>query len=138
MKTLSILGSTGSIGTQTLDIVRKFPNQFKVVALACNSNTELLKQQIQEFNPEIVAVYDESKADHTKADIPVYKGMDGLIRTATIGKADLIINSLVGSIGVIPTIKAIENLKNIALANKETLVTAGEIVMKKLKASKTS
>src|SRR3989338_9426044 len=117
MKTLSILGSTGSIGTQTLDIVRKFPDQFKVVALTCNSNTELLKQQIQEFKPEIVAVYDRSKADQIKADIPVYNGMDGLVRAATIGKAGLIINSLVGSIGVIPTLKAIENLKNVALAN---------------------
>ncbi|MBU0629046.1 MAG: 1-deoxy-D-xylulose-5-phosphate reductoisomerase [Nanoarchaeota archaeon] len=138
MKTLSILGSTGSIGTQTLDIVRIFPNKFKVVALTCNSNIELLKQQIDEFKPEIVAVYDEEKADELKADIPVYKGMDGLIRAATIGKANTIVNSLVGSIGVIPTIKAIDNLKNVALANKETLVTAGAIVMKKLSSSKTS
>ncbi len=72
-KQLSILGSTGSIGTQTLDIVRKFPEQFKVVGLSCNSNIELLRKQIEEFKPKIVAVFDEEKADELKVDIPVYK-----------------------------------------------------------------
>jgi len=137
-KTLSILGSTGSIGTQTLGIVRKFPEQFNVVALSCNSNIELLKKQIEEFRPKIVAVYDEEKADELKTDIPLYKGMDGLLKVAAFGEANTIINSLVGSIGVLPTVKAIENLKNVALANKETLVTAGEVVMKKLKFHKTT
>lgn len=136
-KTLSILGSTGSIGTQTLDIVRKFPEQFKIVALSCNSNIELLKKQIEEFKPKIAAVFNEEKADQLKADIPIYKGMEGLLKVATIGEAHIVINSLVGSIGVKPTIKAIENLKNIALANKETLVTAGQVVMKKLDFHKT-
>jgi len=136
-KTLSILGSTGSIGTQTLDIVRKFPEQFKIVALSCNQNIELLKKQIEEFKPKIATVFNEEKADELKADIPVYKGMDGLLKVATLGEAHTVINSLVGSIGVLPTVKAIENLKNVALANKETLVTAGEIVMKKLSFHKT-
>jgi 1-deoxy-D-xylulose-5-phosphate reductoisomerase len=136
-KKLSILGSTGSIGTQTLDIVKKFPEKFKVVGLSCNSNIELLKKQIDEFKPEIVAVFDEKKADmlkdEMKVDIPVYKGMDGLLKVAVFGEAHTVVNSLVGSIGVLPTIKAIENLKNVALANKETLVTAGSVVMKKIK-----
>jgi len=137
-KPLAILGSTGSIGTQTLDIVKKFPDHFKIVALSCNKNIELLKKQIEEFKPEIVAVYNEAKADELKVDIPVYKGMEGLLKVASIGEAHTVVNSLVGSIGVQPTIKAIENLKNVALANKETLVTAGELVMKKLKFHQTT
>jgi len=136
-KKLSILGSTGSIGTQTLDIVRKFPDKFQVVALSCNQNIELLKKQIEEFKPKIAAVFDEKKADELKAEIPIHKGMDGLLKVAALGEAHTIINSLVGSIGVEPTIKAIENLKNVALANKETLVTAGDIINKKLKFHKT-
>jgi 1-deoxy-D-xylulose-5-phosphate reductoisomerase len=131
-RNLSILGSTGSIGTQTLDIVRKFPEDFKISALSCNSNIELLKKQIDEFKPKIVAVFDEEKADELKADIPIYKGMDGLLKVASLGEIHTVINSLVGSIGVKPTLKAIENLKNVALANKETLVTAGELVKKKV------
>ena len=138
MKTLSILGSTGSIGTQTLDIVRKFPEEFKVVGLSCNSNIELLKKQIEEFKPKIVAVFDEAKADELKVEIPVHKGMEGLLKVAVLGEAHTVVNSLVGSIGVLPTVKAIENLKNVALANKETLVTAGEVVMKKLSFHKTT
>lgn len=138
VKTLSILGSTGSIGTQTLDIVRKFPDEFKVVGLSCNSNIELLKKQIEEFKPKIVAVFDEAKADELKVDVPVYKEMDGLLKVAVLGEAHTVVNSLVGSIGVLPTVKAIENLKNVALANKETLVTAGQIVMDKLRFHKTT
>src|SRR3989338_2317823 len=131
MKSLSILGSTGSIGTQTLEIVRKFPNEFKIAGLTTNKNTELLKKQIKEFKPEAVAVMDEEKADLLKADVPVYKGIDGLVKIAKLSEADTVVNSLVGSIGVLPTIKAIESHKNIALANKETLVTAGSIVDRK-------
>ncbi len=138
MKTLSILGSTGSIGTQTLEIVRKFPENFKVVGLSCNSNIELLKKQIEEFKPKIVGVFDEAKADELKVEIPVHKGMDGLLKVAVLSEANIVVNSLVGSIGVLPTVKAIENLKNVALANKEALVTAGEVVMKKLEFHKTT
>src|SRR3989338_10913491 len=129
MKHLSILGSTGSIGTQTLDIIREHPNKFKVIGLTTNRNIELLKKQIEKFKPEAVAVMDEEKADELKADIQVYKGMDGLIKIAKLSGADTVVNSLVGSIGVLPTIEAIKEKKNIALANKETLVTAGQIVM---------
>ena len=138
MKHLSILGSTGSIGTQTLDIIREHPNKFKVIGLTTNRNIELLKKQIEKFKPEAVAVMDEEKADELKADIQVYKGMDGLIKIAKLSGADTVVNSLVGSIGVLPTIEAIKEKKNIALANKETLVTAGQIVMNELKKNKVS
>lgn len=133
MKSLSILGSTGSIGTQTLDIVRENPDEFKVVALSTNKNIELLKKQIEDFRPELVAVFDKEKADELKADIPLYKGMDGLVKAAVIESADTVVNSLVGSIGVMPTYKAIRAKKDIALANKETLVTAGRIIMDEAK-----
>jgi len=135
MKKLSILGSTGSIGTQTLDIVKNNPHEFKVVGLTTNKNIELLKKQIIEFKPEAVAVMDNEKADLLKKDIDinVYSGIDGIIKIATLNNADTVVNSLVGSIGVKPTIEAIKNKKNIALANKETLVTAGSIVMEEVK-----
>lgn len=130
MKNISILGSTGSIGRQALDIVREHPTDFNIVALSANSNTELLTEQVKEFKPEIVAVMDKNKADSMRLDIPVYSGMDGLIKAATLDSADYILTSVVGSVGVKPTLKAIKAKKNIALANKETLVTAGSIVMK--------
>jgi len=133
MKQLSILGSTGSIGTQTLDIVRENPNDFKIVALTTNKNIQLLKKQIEEFKPELVCVFDKEAADNLKIEIPIHKGMDGLIKAATIDNADTIVNSLVGSIGVMPTYKAIKAEKDIALANKETLVTAGSIIMDEVK-----
>ncbi|MEK6949345.1 MAG: 1-deoxy-D-xylulose-5-phosphate reductoisomerase [Nanoarchaeota archaeon] len=131
MKKISILGSTGSIGTQTLDIVRSNPKEFKIIGLTTNKNIELLKKQINEFKPEAVAVMDEEKADLLKedADINIYSGIDGIIKIATLNGADTVVNSLVGSIGVRPTIEAIKSKKNIALANKETLVSAGSIVM---------
>ena len=131
MKTLSLLGSTGSIGTQTLEIVKNNPKEFKIVGLTANNNIELLKKQILEFKPEAVAVMYEEKADLLKEDvnINVYSGIDGVIKVAKLNDADTVVNSLVGSIGVRPTIEAIKSKKNIALANKETLVTAGSIVM---------
>jgi len=132
MKSLSILGSTGSIGKQTLELVKEHPNDFKVVALSCNNNIELLKKQIQEFKPEIVAVYNEELADQIK-DIEVKTGLEGLKYIAKLNNTTTVINSLVGSIGVLPTIEAIKANKDIALANKETLVTAGDIVMKETK-----
>lgn len=133
MKNIAILGSTGSIGKQTLEVIRKFPNEFKLVGLTTNDNIELLKQQIEEFKPEAVAVGNFAKADELKAEIPVYKGIEGLNKIATLENADTIVNSLVGSIGVMPTINAIKAKKNIALANKETLVTAGDIIMQAVK-----
>jgi 1-deoxy-D-xylulose-5-phosphate reductoisomerase len=135
MKSLSILGSTGSIGTQTLDIVKNNPDEFKIIGLTTNNNVDILKKQIDEFKPEAVAVMDNKKVDELKKDIDtnVYSGIDGIIKVATLSDADTIVNSLVGSIGVRPTIEAIKNKKNIALANKETLVTAGLIVMNEVK-----
>lgn len=131
MKSICILGSTGSIGTQALEVIKNNPAEFKVKGLACNSNILLLKKQIEEFKPEAVAVFDEEKADELRKEcnVDVYSGMDGLIKISRLDSADTVLNSLVGSIGVKPTVEAIKAKKNIALANKETLVTAGEIVM---------
>ncbi len=129
MKRIVILGSTGSIGTQTLDIIRQHPDQFKVVALSANSNIEKLEEQINEFRPEAVCVADEKKADLLKTDVAMYKGEDGLREIATLD-SNLLINALVGSAGLIPTLEAIKKGITIGLANKETLVLAGEIVMR--------
>lgn len=133
MKNISILGSTGSIGTQALEIVRQ--NQdLNVVALAAGSNIELLEKQIREFKPNLACVYDEEKALKLVSkikDMPVkiVSGMEGLIDTAIIPKADIVLTAIVGMIGIRPTLAAIEAHKDIALANKETLVTAGHIIM---------
>ena len=133
MKSISILGSTGSIGTQTLDIVSK-NNDLKVVALAAYGNIALLEKQIREFKPEIACVYDENKASELRAnigdlDVKVVSGMDGLIEVAVIDSADIVVTAIVGMIGIKPTMAAIKAGKDIALANKETLVTAGHIII---------
>ena len=139
MKRLSILGSTGSIGTQTLDIVKRFPEEFRITALSANRNIRLLKEQIREFKPYIVSVGSESAEKLAKdVDIPVFKGEKGLIKVATHEKADTVVTSVVGSAGLIPTIEAIRAGKNIAIANKETLVTGGEIVMDEARKNKVS
>lgn len=134
MKKISILGSTGSIGTQTLEIVRE-NEDLEVVALAAGSNIKMLEEQAREFKPELICVFDETKAKELKSkiadlDIKIVSGMDGLIETATVESADTVLTAVVGMIGVRPTIAAIEAKKTIALANKETLVTAGHIIMK--------
>lgn len=141
MKYISILGSTGSIGSQTLDIVREHNDRLKVTALAANSNIELLEKQIREFKPDIVCVYNEDKAKELKLRIKdmavrIVAGMDGLITCATYPAADTAVTALVGMIGIRPTIEAIKAGKNIALANKETLVTAGHIIMPLVKEKK--
>ncbi|MBE5935986.1 MAG: 1-deoxy-D-xylulose-5-phosphate reductoisomerase [Lachnospiraceae bacterium] len=133
MKKVSILGSTGSIGTQTLEIVRD-NNDLEVVALVANSSIELLEKQIREFKPRLVAVYNEEKAKELQAnikdlDIIVLAGMDGMIECATVEEADVVVTAVVGMIGIRPTIEAIKAGKEIALANKETLVTAGHLIM---------
>ncbi len=137
MKHLSILGSTGSIGTQTLDVVRN-NDDIKVVGISAGSNIELLEKQAREFQPEIVCVYDEEKAKELKTkisdlDIKVVSGMDGLIEVATVKSADIVLTAVVGMIGIRPTLEAIYAHKDIALANKETLVTAGHIIMREAK-----
>src|SRR3989344_3333772 len=135
MKYLSILGSTGSIGTQTLDIVRQFLDEFKIVGLTANKNSDLLLKQIKEFRPKAVAVMDSSKIGELKnfSSCQVYSGMDGLKKIAALDEADTIVNSLVGSVGIEPTYHAIKHNKNIALANKETLVAAGSVIMDEAK-----
>ncbi len=133
MKNISILGSTGSIGTQTLDIVKQYSNEFKIIGLTANSNIELLKKQIEEFKPQAVAVMQKEKADLLKENVEVYSGMGGLIKIATLNETNTVVNALVGSSGILPTVNAIKSKKNIALANKETLVVAGEIVMNLVK-----
>ncbi len=137
MKIISILGSTGSIGTQTLEVVRE-TGDFQVSALSAGSNIDLLEKQMREFSPAMVAVMREDKAaelrERTKdLGIPVYAGMEGLLAAATEPSAQMVVTAVVGMIGVRPTLKAIEAGKDIALANKETLVTAGHLVMQAAK-----
>lgn len=133
MKKIALLGSTGSIGTQTLDVVRN-QGDIQVTAMAAGSNIALLEKQIREFHPSIAAVWDEKKALELKAkvaDLPVkvVSGMDGLLEAATEKEARIVVTAVVGMIGIRPTIAAMEAGKDIALANKETLVTAGHIIM---------
>jgi len=133
MKNIAIIGSTGSIGTQTLDIVRA-NSDLKIVALAAGSNVELLERQAREFKPEIIGIWSEDKADVLRDalscfHIRVVSGMEGLIEIAGMSSADILVTAIVGMIGIRPTVEAIKAGKDIALANKETLVTAGEIIM---------
>lgn len=133
MKKIGILGSTGSIGTQTLDIVRK-EKDLEVVSLAAGSNVPLLEAQIREFQPKIAALWEEKAADDLRGrvrDLPVriVSGMEGLLEVSTAEEMEVLVTGIVGMIGIRPTIAAIEAGKDIALANKETLVTAGHIIM---------
>ena len=133
MKKIAILGSTGSIGTQTLAVVRA-NKDIEVTALAAGSNIDLLEKQIREFSPKIAAVWNEEKAKELKdrvrdLDIRVESGMDGLLAVATELGAEIVVTAVVGMIGIRPTIAAMNAGKDIALANKETLVTAGHIIM---------
>ncbi len=137
MKNITILGSTGSIGTQTLDIVRA-NDDLRVVAIAAGSNIQKLEEQIREFHPEIVCVYNEEAAANLKiavadTSVKVVAGMDGLIETAVYQGADIVVTAFVGMIGIRPTLEAIKAGKDIALANKETLVTAGHLVIQAAK-----
>lgn len=139
MKKISILGSTGSIGTQTLDVVRKNRDKFEVVAISANSSINLLLEQIKEFKPKYVAVYNEESAKSLKSMIPsdikieVLSGMDGLVTISSLDEIDVLLTAIVGMIGLVPTLEAIKKGKTIALANKETLVTAGQLVMDEAK-----
>ncbi|WP_316803747.1 1-deoxy-D-xylulose-5-phosphate reductoisomerase [Pedobacter nototheniae] len=133
MKNIIILGSTGSIGTQALDVVRDNPAIFKVSVLSALKNSELLIQQAKEFKPEVVVICDESKYLEVKSalssfDIKVLAGEDALTEVAVYPKGEIVLTALMGSVGLKPTISAIRAGKNIALANKETLVVAGELV----------
>ena len=133
MKKISILGSTGSIGTQPIDIVR-LNSDVEVVGLSAHKNIDLLEKQIREFKPQVASIWEEDDAkllkDRVKdIDVRIVFGMEGLIEVACINEADIIVTAVVGMIGIQPTIAAIKAKKNIALANKETLVCAGHIIM---------
>ena len=133
MRKISILGSTGSIGTQTLEVV-EILNDIKVMAITGNSNIRLLEEQARKFQPELVAVMDEKNAEALKVrlsdmNVRVVSGMDGLVEAATYEGVDTVVTSVVGNVGLKPTFEAIRAGKNIALANKETLVSAGQLVM---------
>lgn len=133
MKNIAILGSTGSIGTQTLDIVRNNPD-LKVVGLSAGSNIDLLEKQIREFNPKLAVVGDEAKAKDlmtrvSDLSVKILAGMEGMLELAVMPESEVLVTAIVGMIGIRPTIAAIEAKKTIALANKETLVTAGHIII---------
>ena len=133
MKNIAILGSTGSIGTQTLDVVRK-NNDLRVVAVSAGRSVEKLEQQIREFHPLLAAVWDEKAAEDLKIRIAdtttkVVSGMDGLLELASMPESDILVTAIVGMIGIRPTMEGIRAGKDIALANKETLVTAGHLIM---------
>ena len=133
MKTIAVLGSTGSIGTQTLEVARA-NKDLKIAALAAGRNVRVLEAQIREFSPEIVAVWDEDAAGELKTavqdlDVKIVTGMEGLIEISTLPEVEVLVTAIVGMIGIRPTVEAIKAGKDIALANKETLVTAGHIIM---------
>ena len=133
MKKIAILGSTGSIGTQTLEVVRE-NGDLEVLALAAGNNITLLEEQIREFHPKLVAVWSEERAKELRnrikdLNVKVVSGMDGLLEVAVIPESEILVTAIVGMIGIRPTIAAIKAGKDIALANKETLVTAGHIIM---------
>ncbi len=134
MKNISLLGSTGSIGTQTLDVIRR-NKDINVVAMAAGTRIHELEKQVREFKPQLVCVSTQELAQELKVmlsdmDIKVVYGQEGLVEVATIKEADIVLTAVVGMMGIIPTIEAIKAHKDIALANKETLVTAGHIIMK--------
>ena len=134
MKKILILGSSGSIGVNTLNVIRNFPDKFSVIGLTVNSRIDVLEQQIKEFRPEFVVVTDEYKAKELKSNIgnlcEVLSGYDELLNSASQRDYDILLGSMVGFAGLAPTLEAIKRGKRIALANKETLVVAGEIVTK--------
>ena len=134
MNKIVLLGSTGSIGTQTLEIVRNYDKDLRVLALAAGSNVALMEKQIREFMPKKAVMWSEAAAKDLKEkvadlDVEVLSGMEGLLEIVTMEEADTVVTAIVGMIGIRPTIAAIESGKTIALANKETLVTAGHIIM---------
>jgi 1-deoxy-D-xylulose-5-phosphate reductoisomerase len=138
MKRLCILGSTGSIGVNTLHIVNQFPERFEVISLSAGLNTKLLKQQILQFRPKIVSVLNKELSETLRKElshmpVEIVHGVEGLIQAATHPEVDQVVSAIVGAVGLIPTLSAIKTGKSIALANKETLVMAGKIVMEEAK-----
>jgi 1-deoxy-D-xylulose-5-phosphate reductoisomerase len=135
MKNIVILGSTGSIGTNTLDVIARFPERFKVVGLTARTNHVKLEDQIRRFRPKVVALIDEKAAQTLskkvrRLGVEVLAGMEGAVEVARLAEGDLVVSGMVGAAGLLPTLSAIQNRKTVALANKETLVMAGEIIQK--------
>lgn len=133
MKKIAILGSTGSIGTQTLDVVRK-NGDIQVLGISAGRNIKMLEEQVREFSPRLAAVWDEEAAKELKdrisdTETKVVSGMDGLLELSAMPETEILVTAIVGMIGIRPTIEAIRAGKDIALANKETLVTAGHLIM---------
>jgi 1-deoxy-D-xylulose-5-phosphate reductoisomerase len=142
MKRLAVLGSTGSIGVNTLHIVRQFPERFEIISLSAGANIQLLKQQILQFRPKVVSVLNKELSEALRRDLPdisveIVHGVEGLIQVATHPEVDQVVSAIVGAVGLIPTLSAIKTGKTIALANKEPLVMAGKIVMEEAKKSNT-
>ncbi len=141
MKKIVILGSTGSIGVNALKIIASMPDRFKVLCLSARNNMEILAQQIDQFKPKIVSVADKARADKlkklTSANVKIVTGIEGAIECASCPDADLALSAMVGAAGLAPTLAAIKSGKDIALANKETLVTAGKLVTSEARAAKT-
>lgn len=137
MKNIAILGSTGSIGTQTIEVIEAHPDQFKLVAIAAGSNIPLIIEQVNRLKPELVSVGSKEVAEQVKIHIPsqikLFYGAEGLVEVATYPSADILVTGIMGSIGLKPTLAAIAEGKTIALANKETLVSAGKLVMDKIR-----
>ena len=136
MKNISLLGSTGSIGVNVLNVVRQFPEKYRIVGLAAGKNIKLLAEQCSEFKPEIISVFDEKYAEELKYLVPeefsdrISFGVEGNKRVASVSSAKITVSAIVGAAGLLPTLAAIEAGKDIGLANKETLVMAGRLVMK--------
>ena len=138
MKNLTILGSTGSIGTQALDVIREKKGQYNVIALSANSNIETILKQYKEFKPKYISINDYNSYTKLKdilksESVNILYGIEGLIEISTLKEVDMVLTSIMGMIGLRPTIEAIKNNKDIALANKETLVVGGEIIKNLLK-----
>jgi len=136
VKYISLLGATGSVGTQTLDVIREHPDSFKLVAFSSGRNIELTRQIIAEFQPALVSVTEKEDCEKLKVEFANTKftfGQEGLVEVAVFDKADILVNAVLGSVGLYPTLQAIEAKKTIAIANKETLVTAGHLVMEAAK-----
>jgi 1-deoxy-D-xylulose-5-phosphate reductoisomerase len=139
LKKISILGSTGSIGQSTLSVIEKFPEHFTVAALAAGSNVELFEKQVRQFKPSIVSVASERSAEDLKKrcsdlNVRVFSGVEGMIQVAAAEEADITVSAIVGTAGLVPTMAAMRAGKDVALANKEVLVTAGELVMAECRA----
>jgi 1-deoxy-D-xylulose-5-phosphate reductoisomerase len=139
LKNISLLGSTGSIGRSTLSVVEKFPDRYRVVALAAGNNVDLLEAQVRRFRPSIASLASEQSARELEQrcgdlNLRVFSGVEGLVRAASADEADLAVSAIVGTAGLVPTMAAIRAGKDVALANKEALVTAGELVMSECRA----